>query len=244
MSTYTQYYSLDKYEDTDRPNLRDQYNAAMDKIDTQLHAQDTNIGSQATALATMQGTVASHTTQITTLQTDVATAQSTATSAGTAAAAAGTTATTAAGNATQALTQLNNAHFYYIQNDEINSKWSKSTWPTKACSFNAMVVFDDDTEHGLLFGSFYAESNSTTSTNAWQQLGLVTLSDWTIDSQEGHDDYCTVNVINGSWGAGLSIARMTGNLIYWTPVVGISGTLAAGEAITGQLMFPVKRRSV
>lgn len=36
MTQYTPNYNLDLYEDTDKPNLRDQYNAAMGKIDTQL----------------------------------------------------------------------------------------------------------------------------------------------------------------------------------------------------------------
>lgn len=36
MSTYTNWYHLDKYEGQDKPNLLDQYNAAMDKIDSQL----------------------------------------------------------------------------------------------------------------------------------------------------------------------------------------------------------------
>ena len=36
MTTYTTNYNLDKYEGTDKPNLRDQYNSAMDKIDTEL----------------------------------------------------------------------------------------------------------------------------------------------------------------------------------------------------------------
>ena len=37
-SDYTSHYNLDKYVATDKPNLRDQYNAAMDKIDTALYA--------------------------------------------------------------------------------------------------------------------------------------------------------------------------------------------------------------
>lgn len=36
-SEYTPYYNLDLYTDTDKPNLRDQYNGAINKIDTQLH---------------------------------------------------------------------------------------------------------------------------------------------------------------------------------------------------------------
>ena len=34
-SEYTPNYNLDKYVGTDKPNLRDQYNSAMDKIDAQ-----------------------------------------------------------------------------------------------------------------------------------------------------------------------------------------------------------------
>lgn len=36
---YTTHYNLDKYTAIDKPNLRDQYNAAMDKIDTELWSQ-------------------------------------------------------------------------------------------------------------------------------------------------------------------------------------------------------------
>ena len=40
---YTPYYNLDLYMDADKPNLRDQYNAAMRKVDTQLHTSNDNI---------------------------------------------------------------------------------------------------------------------------------------------------------------------------------------------------------
>jgi hypothetical protein len=40
---YTPYYNLDLYTDADKPNLRDQYNAAMRKVDTQLHTSNDNI---------------------------------------------------------------------------------------------------------------------------------------------------------------------------------------------------------
>lgn len=46
-SEYTSYYNLDKYVSSDKPNLRDQYNAAMDKIDAQMYA---NHGLSSTAL--------------------------------------------------------------------------------------------------------------------------------------------------------------------------------------------------
>lgn len=38
-SEYTSHYNLDLYADTDKPNLRDQYNGAMNKIDQQLYKQ-------------------------------------------------------------------------------------------------------------------------------------------------------------------------------------------------------------
>lgn len=38
-SEYTSHYNLDLYADSDKPNLRDQYNGAMNKIDQQLYKQ-------------------------------------------------------------------------------------------------------------------------------------------------------------------------------------------------------------
>lgn len=40
MTLYTTNYNLDKYEGIDKPNLRDQYNSAMDKIDSVLKTQE------------------------------------------------------------------------------------------------------------------------------------------------------------------------------------------------------------
>ena len=46
MATYTTNYNLDKYEGADSPNLTDQYNSAMDKIDAQMtwRASHTTVG--------------------------------------------------------------------------------------------------------------------------------------------------------------------------------------------------------
>lgn len=58
---YTTHYNLDKYTATDKPNLRDQYNAAMDKIDAELwaqHADAADAKSMAqSALAQVEGKV-------------------------------------------------------------------------------------------------------------------------------------------------------------------------------------------
>lgn len=42
-SEYTENYNLDLYVDTDKPNLRDQYNSAVRKIDQQLKTDAVNI---------------------------------------------------------------------------------------------------------------------------------------------------------------------------------------------------------
>lgn len=78
MTTYTTNYNLDKYEGTDKPNLRDQYNSAMDKIDTELKdLADTDVQTSTNVLnlqnrmntaesdiTNLQSTTESHTQQI------------------------------------------------------------------------------------------------------------------------------------------------------------------------------------
>lgn len=75
---YTPNYDLDLYASTDKPNLRDQYNAAMGKIDTQMKANadgitnaNANVGTLQTQMQQVQGdvtalesTVETHGTQI------------------------------------------------------------------------------------------------------------------------------------------------------------------------------------
>ena len=54
-SEYTPNYNLDKYVGTDKPNLRDQYNSAMDKIDAQfvvIENEHTETGNQISAINT------------------------------------------------------------------------------------------------------------------------------------------------------------------------------------------------
>lgn len=78
MTIFTPNYNLDKYEGTDKPNLRDQYNSAMDKIDTELKdladadvQTSTNVlnlqnrmNTAESNITNLQGTTASHTQQI------------------------------------------------------------------------------------------------------------------------------------------------------------------------------------
>ena len=56
-SSYTTNYNLDKYVGTDKPNLRDQYNAAMDKIDAALLTANTNATEAKAATQSFQGDI-------------------------------------------------------------------------------------------------------------------------------------------------------------------------------------------
>ena len=77
-SEYTPNYNLDLYTDNDKPNLRDQYNGAITKIDTQLHEFSNNMvivtdaANQAKdKAAAAQSTADANTNAISTLNTTV-----------------------------------------------------------------------------------------------------------------------------------------------------------------------------
>lgn len=98
MATYTTNYNLDKYEGTDSPNLTDQYNSAMDKIDAQMMTNAQSAQTAQTAAGNAQTTAQA-------AQTAAATAQSAATAASTAAGEAQTAATNAQSAADDAASQ-------------------------------------------------------------------------------------------------------------------------------------------
>lgn len=103
MATYTEFYNLDLYESTDRPNLRDQYNGAMGKIDSAMHDMAGDI-STATATATSAATAAANAT---TAAADAATVAANAATAASDAATVAGNAATAAGDATTAAANAN-----------------------------------------------------------------------------------------------------------------------------------------
>ena len=67
---YTPNYNLDLYASTDKPNLRDQYNAAMGKIDTQMKKSADDVTNANANVLTLQ-------TQMTEAQKDIAELEST-----------------------------------------------------------------------------------------------------------------------------------------------------------------------
>lgn len=71
---YTPNYNLDLYAGTDKPNLRDQYNAAMGKIDTQLKTGSDNLVAANNNISTLQTQMGTANDDISTLQTQMGTA--------------------------------------------------------------------------------------------------------------------------------------------------------------------------
>lgn len=67
---YTQNYNLDLYASADKPNLRDQYNAAMGKIDTQMKKSADDVTNANANVLTLQ-------TQVTEAQKDISALEST-----------------------------------------------------------------------------------------------------------------------------------------------------------------------
>ena len=82
---YTPNYNLDLYASADKPNLRDQYNAAMGKIDTQMKANangitnaNANVGTLQTQMKQVQGDVTALESTVETHGTQIAGVQKTA----------------------------------------------------------------------------------------------------------------------------------------------------------------------
>lgn len=68
---YTPNYNLDLYAGTDKPNLRDQYNAAMGKIDTQMKTNADGITNANANVITLQTQVKQNTNDISALESTV-----------------------------------------------------------------------------------------------------------------------------------------------------------------------------
>lgn len=235
---------LELYEPTDNANLEDGYNRSMRKLDQR-------DGEVSTLIAALNTTVQGYDTRIATAETNAATAATAASEAATAAAtadskatAAGTTAATAAGNAAQALTQLGGVHFEHIHNDDRGTKWQVGAWASNTCVFNAMIIYDETEGHGLLIGEFWAASNNSTGTTAWEAHNVVQLRDWGRDTSEGHEDYGYVRVVNNDWANAATVSRLDANgNLYWTVFTGASSSLPAQEGVTGIVISPVFRRN-
>ena len=151
MATYTTNYNLDKYEGTDSPNLTDQYNSAMDKIDAQMM---TNAQSAQTA------------------QTAAGNAQTAAQAAQKAAATAQSAATAASAAAGEAQTAADNAASQAATKAPISHASSALTYGGGTAANYGHVMLRDTVTGGE------RAANSTAATPAAVNAALATLKRW------------------------------------------------------------------
>lgn len=240
MATYTTNYNLDKYEGSDRPNLRDQYNAAMDKIDAALQTQSVDIASAA-SVARLADAKADD------AKADAYTANGTAQAARVSATEALTTARAAQSDATTALDMLDDAHFAHIAADAVGTSWTKGTWATGVCTLNGFIIDHYNTGHGLFVGHVTASSTSETAIQTYQEFQLARLTDWTVDTTEG-----AAGIMPCTWGSGafygsggISVCFMSGDAIGIRILSIPQGITAIGanHAVSANIIVPIVRKS-
>lgn len=190
MNSFTPNYNLDLYDVDDKPNLNDQYNAAITKVDTELSKQSGDIVTAETAVAnlttTVQGyaeSIQTNTADIAKLKTDVAKAQTTAENgvslahdANDLAMQASSAAQTAQTDATNALNQisaLKTANKMVVIGDSWSSTpnshanelwWQKYAQAKSLIASNFSVSgagYNPNTESGSTFYSQLVNANST-----------------------------------------------------------------------------------
>lgn len=139
---YTPNYNLDLYASADKPNLRDQYNAAMGKIDTQMkrsadgvtnaNANVLTLQTQMTEaqkdIAELESTVDEHGTQVTSLTSRVATVEGTASKNKTDIASLDTRVGAAEGNITEAQSDIDGLQSTVNQKAPINHASTANTY--------------------------------------------------------------------------------------------------------------------
>lgn len=240
MATYTTNYNLDKYEGTDRPNLRDQYNSAMDKIDAALT-------SQAVDIETAAATARLADSKATDAKADAYTANGTAQAARISATEALTAAQAAQSDATTALSMLNDAHFVHIAADAMGTSWTRGTWATGTCTLNGFIIDHYGTGHGLFVGHITASSTTETAIQTYQEFQLARLTNWTLDTTEGAS-----GLMPCSWGSGafygsggISVCYMSSDTIGIRILSIPQGITAIGanHAVSANIVVPVVKKS-
>lgn len=240
MATYTTNYNLDKYEGTDRPNLRDQYNAAMDKIDAALYADQQIVASHTNTITALQAAQTAANARMDTLDLNIDLAVNDANQAV-------TIAQDAQADATTALDMLDDAHFSHIAADAVGTSWTRGTWATGICTLNGFIIDHYNSGHGLFVGHITASSSSETAIQTYQEFQLARLTDWTVDTTEG-----AAGIMPCTWGSGafygsggISICYMSGDAIGIRILSIPQGITAIGanHAVSANIIVPVVRKS-
>lgn len=240
MATYTTNYNLDKYEGSDRPNLRDQYNSAMDKIDAALNSQAIDI-SAAASVARLADAKADD------AKADAYTANGTAQAARGSATEALTTARAAQSDATTALDMLDDAHFTHIAADAMGTSWTRGTWATGTCSLNGFVIDHFNTGHGLFVGHITASSTTETAIQTYQEFQLARMTDWTLDTTEGASGLMPCTWGSGAFygSGGISVCYMNGDTLGIRILSIPQGITAIGanHAVSANIIVPVVKKA-
>lgn len=234
MATYTQYYNLDKYESTDRPNLRDQYNAAMDKVDSQLHVQAGNLATAQQAVQTLQTQVTTNAGNITALQSDITVLDS--------------EVTAARADAATAIEGLGGMEFDHITPSDLGTKWTQGAG-CNSLEISALVIHEKSSSRGLIIGHLSGKITSaqTQGTAAWTDIVAVNLTDWErqtgIAATSGDTPaFIQANEFRNGSNTAQFILRPGGTIsIEWTKALGEQ--MQANTEFWGSFVFPVTRRS-
>lgn len=248
MATYTQYYNLDLYESQDRPNLRDQYNAAMNKIDGELHTQAGTVATQAVTVSQLQTTVTQQ-------AADIANATTTATGASNAAAQAASVAGTAATAATAAQAaadavagRLGPVKIHRLGAFNEGQKWTYIGAAANSYGLNAVIVEPDDTTQyafAVIKLDWTYSSEIPSTDPAWTSRNLFQLVDWIGVSGEG---VLLEGAVEGRLQPSVQAAYPNAELsnagvISWTHFRTWSDAIPSGTHMHVILAGPVRRRS-
>lgn len=174
MATYTTNYNLDKYEGADRPNLRDQYNSAMDKIDAALQAQSVDIASAA-SVARLADAKAND------AKADAYTANGTAQAARASATEALTTAQATQeqldGNSIKLVNPSNFSEYFSYPSDTIVDR-------SKPVQFDAILIGTATSRKALITFTFTTRAITTSDYNKY--LHVFNINGWKSANQEAH----------------------------------------------------------
>lgn len=248
MATYTEYFNLDKYESLDRPNLRDQYNAAMDKIDAALHTQAGTVATQAVTVAQLQTTVTQQAADISAASTRATQAQTDASQAASVAGNAATAASAAQASADAVAGRLGPVKIHRLGAFNEGQKWTWVGAAANSYGLNAMIVEPDDSTQyafAVIKVDWTYANEIPASDPAWTSRNLFQLTDWIGVSGEG---VLLEGAVEGRLAPSVQSAYpntelSASGIISWTHFRTWTDAIPSGTHMHCILIGPVRRRS-
>lgn len=174
MATYTTHFNLDKYEGSDRPNLRDQYNAAMDKIDGQLYSEAQSIESHTNSITALQSAQIATNARIDNQDLNIDRAENAANQAITIAQ---DTQEQLDGNSIKLVNPSNFSEYFSYPSDTIVDR-------SKPVQFDAILIGTDTSRKALITFTFTTRAITTSDYNKY--LHVFNINGWKSANQEAH----------------------------------------------------------